>query len=184
MTPVHLTAEQLEAGIADVLQSPRASGIVRMIVRRPNVNEREMLQEAQLDTTLGLVGDNWKARGNQRMPDGQANPEAQITIMNSRVAALVAQSPDRWSLAGDQIFADMNLSLDNLAPGTRLRVGSAELEVSAAPHTGCAKFVARFGPDAMKFVNSPQGRRLCLRGINAQVRQSGCFRIGDLLTKL
>lgn len=184
MTPVHLATEQLQAGLTEILRSPLDNGIVQRIVCRPRENEREVLQEAQLDTALGLLGDNWKARGNRRAADGQANPEAQITVMNSRVAALVAQFPDRWPLAGDQIFADLNLSTGNLPPGTRLRVGTAELQVSALPHTGCAKFVSRFGMDAMNFVNSPEGRRLGLRGINARVRKGGCFKVGDLLTKL
>jgi MOSC domain-containing protein YiiM len=103
----------------------------------------------------------------------------QINIMNARATALVAGSKDRWPLAGDQLYVDLDLSGANLPPGTRLAIGSAVLEVTSQPHTGCAKFVARFGLDAMKFVNSPVGRELNLRGINAKVVTAGTIRVGD-----
>jgi MOSC domain-containing protein YiiM len=108
----------------------------------------------------------------------------QLTLMNARTAALVAQDADRWALAGDQIFVDLDLSHDNLPAGTRLAIGSAVIEVSAEPHTGCKKFVARFGLEAMKFVNSPMGRQLRLRGMNTQVVQAGTVRVGDTVRKL
>jgi MOSC domain-containing protein YiiM len=108
----------------------------------------------------------------------------QINIMNSRVTALVAQEKSRWSLAGDQLYIDMDLSKENLPAGTRLEIGSAVLEVSPLPHTGCHKFVARFGVEAMKFVNSPVGKELCLRGINAKVVQGGVVRLGSTAKKL
>src|SRR4029453_12846283 len=127
-----------------------------------------------------LVGDNWRARGNPRRPDRLAHPEAQVTIMGSRAAALVAQARDRWALAGDQLFLDLDLSGANLPAGTRLAIGSAVLEVTAEPHTGCAKFVSRFGVDAMKFVNSSIGRELNLRGINTRVLVPGVIRVGDI----
>jgi MOSC domain-containing protein YiiM len=108
----------------------------------------------------------------------------QINIMNARVAKLVAQDKDRWMLAGDQLYIDMDLSKENLPAGTRLAIGSAVLEVSPLPHTGCHKFVARFGVDAMKFVNSVVGKELCLRGINAKVVQAGVVRLGSTAKKL
>jgi MOSC domain-containing protein YiiM len=104
--------------------------------------------------------------------------------MNARVAALVAQDKDCWQLAGDQLYLDMDLSADNLPPGTQLAIGSAIIEVTPPPHTGCNKFVARFGLDAMKFVNSPVGQALHLRGINAKVIQPGTIRVGDTAKKL
>jgi MOSC domain-containing protein YiiM len=107
----------------------------------------------------------------------------QINIMNSRAAALVAQHPERWSAAGDQLYIDLNLGPANLPPGTKLEIGSAVLEVTDIPHTGCAKFMARFGRDAVKFVNSRVGRELNLRGINARVVQPGVIRTGDLVKK-
>jgi hypothetical protein len=155
-----------------------------LIVRRPQVDEREVLDEAQLDPALGLIGDDWHVRGSRRTPDGSAHPEMQINIMNSRVTALVAQDKDRWPLAGDQLYIDMDLSKENLPAGSRIAVGSAVLEVSAFPHTGCHKFVARFGLDAMKFVNSEVGKQLCLRGINAKVVQGGVVKVGHTAKKL
>ena len=153
-------------------------------MRRPSLGERESLTEGELDVAQGLVGDTWNTRGSRRSKDGLAHPEMQINVMNSRVIALVAQERERWHLAGDQLFVDLDLSGENLPPGTRLAVGSAVIEVTPEPHTGCEKFVSRFGVDAMKFVNSPLGRQLNLRGINAKVVQPGVIRVRDLAKKL
>ena len=184
MTDVeHLTMEQLEAGLDAIRKSPPDHGVVKMIVRRPQSGAREVLDECQLDTVEGLVGDDWKARGSVQTPDGKAHPDMQLTIMNSRAIALIAQQKDRWPLAGDQVYIDMDLSSANLPPGTQIKLGSAVIEISAQPHTGCKKFVARYGLDAMKFVNSKIGRQLNLRGVNAKVIQSGMLRVGDIATK-
>ena len=179
----HLTASELEAGLAEIRRSPGDDGILHMIVRRPEVERREVLEVGHLDPVEGLVGDTWRLRGSSRSADGRAHPDMQINIMNSRVVALVAQSKDRWPLAGDQLFVDMDLSVANLPAGTRLSIGSAILEVTAQPHTGCKKFVARFGLDAMQFVNSDLGRQLCLRGINAKVVERGEVSVGDRVRK-
>jgi hypothetical protein len=180
----HLSLSELEAGLDHIRQSPKEAGILKMIVRRPNEDEREVVVSAELDLATGLIGVNWRMRGSRHTSDGASNPDAQITIMNSRAIELLAQSEERWSLAGDQLFIEMDLSADNLPPGTRLALGSAVLEVSVAPHTGCKKFAARYGTDATKFVNSPQGKRLHLRGINSKVIQAGRVRIGDVARKL
>ena len=182
-TMPHLTTEQLKAGLDEIRRSPSDNGVLEMLVRRPQTLEREILQEGQLDLALGLVGDNWKARGSRMTDDGAAHPEMQLNLMNSRAAQLVAQSKDRWHLAGDQLFVDLDLSGENLPPGTRLSIGSAIIEVTPVPHTGCAKFVERFGADAMKFVNSPVGKELRLRGINAKVVQPGIVKVGDRIKK-
>jgi hypothetical protein len=183
-TVTHLTMAELTAGMEHIRQAPKDDGVLRMIVRRPQVDSRETLQEAELSLLDGLVGDNWKMRGSGRMPDGSANPDAQITIMNARSTALVAQTEDRWPLAGDQLYVDLDLSDDNLPPGTRLSIGSAVLEVSAVPHTGCKKFSARFGVEAMKFVNTPEGKQLHLRGINTRIVRAGTIHVGDVVRKL
>ena len=180
----HLTMEELEAGLDDIRRSPKDEGVLELIVRRPSLGERESLTEGELDVAQGLVGDTWRTRGSRRSKDGLAHPEMQINVMNSRVIALVAQERERWHLAGDQLFVDLDLSGENLPPGTRLAVGSAVIEVTPEPHTGCEKFVSRFGVDAMKFVNSPLGRQLNLRGINAKVVQPGVIRVRDLTKKL
>ncbi|PYS79308.1 MAG: MOSC domain-containing protein [Acidobacteria bacterium] len=180
----HLTLKELEAGLGEIRRSPKDEGVLELIVRRPAFDEREVLEAGELNLAEGLVGDGWRMRGSSRMPDGSPHPDMQLNIMNSRVIALVAQGKDRWPLAGDQLFLDMDLSEENLPAGTRLALGSAVVEVTAQPHTGCKKFVARFGPDAMKFVNSPVGRRLNLRGINAKVVRPGVVRVGDVVKKI
>lgn len=187
MTPTgikHLTMAELEAGLDEIRRAPKDEGVLQLIVRRPQIEEREVLQQAELHLVEGLVGDSWSRRASSRTADGSAHPEMQLNIMNARVAALVAQDKERWQLAGDQLYLDMDLSAANLPPGTRLAIGSAVIEVTPPPHTGCKKFVSRFGLDAMKFVNSAVGRELHLRGINARVVQAGLIRVGDVAKKV
>lgn len=179
-----LDAEELEAGLPDILASPRNEGIVRMIVRRPDTDGREVVEVGELDVANGLVGDNWRTRGSRMTDDGSAHPEMQLNLMNSRVISLVAGSEDRWALAGDQFFVDLDLAKENLPAGTRLAMGSAVVEVTAVPHLGCKKFSARYGVEATKFVNSRRGKNLCLRGINAKVVKSGRVRTGDRIQRV
>ncbi len=142
MTSVrHLTAAELEAGLEEIRRSPKDGGLLRLIVRRPATDEREVLEEGVLDLSRGLVGDNWKARGSSATADGSAHPEMQLNVMNARAIALIAQARERWQLAGDQLYVDLDLSGENLPAGTRLALGSAVIEVTAEPHTGCKKFV-------------------------------------------
>jgi MOSC domain-containing protein YiiM len=148
------------------------------------VGVRELPGEAMLDQAGGLAGDNWLERGGNTTPDGSADPERQVTVMNARVAELVAGGTDRMPLAGDQLYVDLDLSPANLPAGTRLAVGSAVIEVSEEPHLGCAKFAARFGEEALRFVNSRTGRGLRLRGLNARILTSGTVRPGDRVSKL
>jgi MOSC domain-containing protein YiiM len=173
----------LEDALADIRRSPSEAGTVELVVRRPAVNEREVLAEAELDLVEGLVGDSWRARGSGATQDGSAHPDVQITLMNARVAASVAQARERWPLAGDQLYVDFDLSVDNLPPGSRLDVGTATIEITAEPHRGCGKFSKRFGVDAMKFVNSAVGRELNLRGVNARVVSPGTVRPGDAIRR-
>jgi len=180
----HLTMAELEAGLDEIRQSPKEEGVIALIVRRPKVDAREVLEEGELDLVEGLVGDTWKVRGSSRTTDGAAHPDMQLNIMNARVIALLACEKDRWPLAGDQLFIDMDVSSENLPPGTRLALGSAVIEVTDQPHTGCKKFAARFGLDALKLVNSPVGRQLQLRGVNAKVTQPGVIRVGDSVKKI
>ena len=169
--------EELAAALAEIGQAPRDGGVLNLIVRRPAAGEREVVERATLDVQGGLDGDNWKSRGTP-------NPECQITVMNSRAAAAVAGEREAWPLAGDQLYLDLDLSAENLPPGSQLRIGDAILEVTAFPHAGCAKFKARFGEAALQLVNSNEGMRLRLRGINARVIQAGEIRSGDLAVKL
>jgi len=180
----HRTLAELNSYLDHVRASPTDSGRIEVIVRRPGVDQREVLIEAELSLTDGVVGDTWSARGNSRTRDGGPNPEAQITVMNARAAGVVAIDPERRPLAGDQLYVDLDLSLNNLPPGSRLAVGSAVIEITETPHTGCAKFVSRFGVDAQRWVNSSEGRGLRLRGANARVVQPGTVRVGDAARKL
>src|SRR4029077_19480405 len=179
-----LTMNELEAGLDEIARSPKDGGVVEMIVRRPDVGEREILQEGRLDLPDGLVGDSWKRRSSRRTKDGTPHPDMQLNLMNARVVALVSQDKARWHLAGDQLFVDFDLSEANVPAGTKLAIGSAVIEVTAEPHTGCSKFIERFGLDAMKFVNADERRDLHLRGINARVVQPGSLRAGDTISKL
>lgn len=183
-TATHFSADELNQGVEHILASPSDNGELKLIVSRPDVDERETLQQARLDVDQGLVGDNWLARGSRHMPDGVADPEKQLNIMNSRVVDRVAGSGDRWSLAGDQLFIDMDLSADNLPPGTQITLGEAVIEVTDPPHTGCKKFATRFGVDAMVFVNSDRGKTLSFRGICAKVVRSGRINVGDVARKI
>jgi MOSC domain-containing protein YiiM len=181
MSPVPLA--DLHAGLDLIRGSPADAGVVELIVRRPGVDAREVLAEAELDERDGLVGDGWRLRGSSATADGSAHPDAQVTLMNARTAALIAGERERWPLAGDQLYVDLDISAANLPPGTRLQVGSALLEVTDLAHTGCGKFTRRFGVDAMKFVNSAIGRELNLRGINTRVVHGGTVRAGDAIAK-
>ena len=180
----HVTLAELEAGLENIRQSPTNAGVLELIVRRPQIEAREVLEVGELDLVEGLVGDNWKTRGSSQTTDGSAHPDMQLNIMNARVIALLAQKKERWSLAGDQLYMDLDLSEENVPPGTRLSLGNAVIEVTDQPHTGCKKFAARFGLDALKFISSPVGKQLQLRGINAKVICSGAIQIGDTVKKV
>ena len=173
----HTTADEFRAGLDHIRAAPSDRGTVELIVRRPAVDEREVVEEGELDLVVGLIGDRWHLG---------ASPinDAQLTLMNARAAELIARTRERWPLAGDQLYVDFDLSVDNLPAGTRLAVGKAVVEVTAVPHTGCAKFSARFGTDALKFVNKSPGRELRLRGANARVVTPGPVRAGDTIAKL
>ena len=178
----------LEAGLEHIRRSPTDTGRLELIVRRPAKNVREVLDEGVIHPEHGLVGDDWRFRPSSSTPDRSPHPAKQVLLMNARVADLVARHRDRWGLAGDQLYVDLDLSEANLPPGTRLAVGAgpdpAVVEVTAEPHLGCHKFAARFGREALRFVNSPVGRQLRLRGMNTRVVTGGTVRVGDTVRKL
>ncbi len=173
----------LEAGLGEVHSAPQDTGTLRLIARRPAIEERELVEEAELDLEVGMVGDIWAERPSSKT--GAPNPAAQVTVMSSRVAALVAGSddPEAWAQAGDQLYLDLDLSEANLPAGTRLEIGAAVLEVTSDPHLGCGKFIKRFGIDAMKLVSSKEGRALRLRGVNTRVVVPGRIAVGDAVRK-
>jgi len=179
----HLTSDELHDRLGTVAGSPLDVGTVEMIVRRPDIGDREEVANGELVVGEGLIGDNYVARGSTSTDDGSAHPEAQLNVMNSRIVDLVSGGErDRWKLAGDQLLVDMDLSVENLPPGTRLAIGDAVIEVSMKPHNGCAKFADRYGIEAARWINSRKDLRL--RGLNAMVVHSGTIAAGDDIRKL
>ena len=177
----NLATPAFEDALDHLRSAPRREGTVELVVCRPRAGTREVLEVGVLDTKIGLVGDSWARRRSRSTPDGRPHPEKQITLMGARIVDLVAGSRERWPLAGDQLYVDFDLSIEHLPPGTRVRVGTAVVEITEPPHTGCPKFVKQFGKEAMRFVNSPEGRLLRLRGANAKVVEGGEVRAGDVI---
>lgn len=180
----HLTLQQMNEGLPFILQSPPNHGEIELLVIRPAPLERKIVEEISINKTDGAAGDIWKVKQTSSTPDGNPHPEKQVTIMNSRCINLLAGDKEFWSLAGDQVYADLDLSEFNLPHGTDLKLGTAILRVSASPHNGCKKFSQRFGKDAMRFVNSPEGKSNHLRGINTYVIKEGVVRMGDKIEVL
>lgn len=182
--PRHLTTAELEAGLDDVRRSPSDGGRVEMIVARPSVGERRILDVGEVTVERGLAGDDWYERGSSRTDDGRGHPDMQLTLVNRRFLDLVAGDRDRWALAGDQLVVDLDLGTANLATGQQLRIGSAVVEVTPMPHTGCRKYTDRYGKDAVVFANSEVGRQLRLRGMYVRVVVAGAIAVGDAIDKL
>ena len=183
-TSTHRSPDELQAFLPQLLAAPRDAGTLELVVRRPGPGAREVLDEGELDLAVGLVGDTWVERGSSKTADGGPHPEMQLNVMSARMVAFLAGDPERRALAGDQLFLDLDLSHDNLPAGSRLTIGDptergAVIEVTEPPHTGCAKFVERFGAEAMRFVNGQVGRPMRLRGLNARVVVPGRVRPGD-----
>jgi MOSC domain-containing protein YiiM len=176
--------EQLErtfhAELDNVRNAPPDQGRVELLVRRPADDEREILDEAHLDPGFGLVGDRWATRHGHE----PVYLAAELTVINTRVLAAIEEDRSRWPLAGDQLYVDFDLSVENLPTGSRLAVGSAVIEISETPHTGCAKFSSRFGSDALRWINSPTGRAHRMRGLNAWIVEGGTVRPGDTIRKI
>ncbi|WP_419856298.1 MOSC domain-containing protein [Candidatus Poriferisodalis sp.] len=180
----HRSTAELEAALPHIRGAPRSAGTIHLIVRRPGEDAREVLDVAEINDAEGVAGDTWNQRSSPTSADGGPHPDAQITIMSTRAAAAVIGPVERWPLAGDQIYADLDISHETLPAGAQLRLGDAILEVTAKPHRGCAKFAARFGRDALRFVNTGEGRDLRMRGVNCRVVQPGTVRTGDPITRL
>ena len=180
----HRSTAELEAALAHIREAPRDAGAIQLIVRRPAEDAREVLDVAEVNDAEGIAGDTWNLRGSPTSVDGGPHPDAQITIMSARAAAAVIGPVERWPLAGDQIYTDLDISHETLPAGTRLRLGNAVVEVTAKPHRGCAKFAARFGRDALRFVNTGEGQALRMRGVNCRVVEPGTVRAGDTITRL
>jgi hypothetical protein len=183
MTPRVATRDELDEHWDELRGLDATAGTLEVIVARPAAGERATPATGELSLEDGLVGDRWRTSA-RKLEDGTVNYENQLTLASTRLLALLAEE-ERWPLAGDNLLVDMGLDVDSLPPGARLGLGDdAVIEISTEPHTGCAKFSARFGSDALKFVNSPEGRRLRLRGVNARVVAPGIVATGDAIRRL
>ena len=177
----HRSVVELEQHLEHLRASPKDAGTVELLVVRPGPGERRVLGSGEVDLAVGLVGDTWSSRPARGRPDGSPHPDKQVTVMNHRMVALLADDPHEQALAGDQVYVDLDLSYDNLPTRSWLHIGSAVLEVTEPPHLGCPKFVKAFGSEAMQFVNSPAGRALRLRGLNSRVVAGGTVTVGDVV---
>ena len=185
INPLHKPIAELEVGLAQLLEAPQDRGNLELIVIRPTKEQRQILDEAWLSPEAGVQGDNWAKGCWKSLPDGRPDPDVQVTIMSARLARLVmGEDKSHWALAGDQLIADLDLSEGNLPVGQRLVLGDAVLEITSVPHRGCAKYRARFGDEALRFINTDEGRRMNLRGIYAKILQAGRVRVGDVLKKV
>lgn len=180
----HLTRAELMAGLPDILAAPKDNGMVEAITIRPLSETRQVVQSAQISLAGGVEGDHWAKGCWKSTDDGQPHPDVQICIMNSRCIDLIAGGRDNWAPAGDNLFIDMDLTPDNLPPGSFIAIGTAVLEITTTPHNGCAKFIKRYGRDACVFVNTGEGDRYRLRGIYGRVVQDGRVSAGDVVSKV
>jgi hypothetical protein len=179
-----LQRRDFSPSLPDIDAAPADLGRLERIVRRPAVDAREVVDTARLDPSVGLVGDTWQARGSRAMPDGSADPEAQLTVISTRVLRALEPDASRWPEAGDQLYVDLDLRVDTLPAGSRLAIGDAVIEISAKPHTGCEKFAARFGIDALAWISTPDGKAHRMRGLNARVVQGGTITTGDVIRRV
>ena len=182
-TDLHVAREDLDARLPELRALDAAEGTLELIVRRPSEGDRELPATAEISLEAGLVGDRWRASAH-RDEAGAVSRENQLTLMSIRMLELIAE-PERWPLSGDNLLVDMGLAMESLPIGSRLAIGEeVVVQISEVPHTGCAKFSARFGSDALRFVNSPEGRVLRLRGVNAHVIEPGTVSTGDAIRRI
>jgi MOSC domain-containing protein YiiM len=182
-TDLHVSRESLDPHLPALQALGTETGSLEHIIVRPTEGERELPETAELTIEDGLVGDRWRATAHVHA-DETVSRENQLTIASTRLLELIAE-PERWPLSGDNLLVDMGLDMESLPVGSRLGIGdTVVVQISEVPHTGCAKFSARFGSDALKFVNSPEGRRLRLRGVNAHVIVPGPVSTGDAVRRI
>lgn len=180
----HLSKAELAAGLPGVLESPKDNGAIEQIIVRPAANERRPVNSVAISLAGGLEGDHWAQGCWKSNESGEPHPDVQICMMNSRCIDLIAGDKSNWAPAGDNLFIDMDLTPDNLPPGTHISMGTAVLEITDTPHKGCAKFIERYGRDACVFVNVGDGDRYKLRGIYGRVVQDGVISVGDKVSKM
>jgi hypothetical protein len=180
----HRSLAELQQGLPVILAAPKDEGVLRAIVVRPAHGERLTPGASEVSLARGVHGDHWEKGCWRTTEDGRPDPDVQICIMSARCIELIAGPIENWPPAGDNLFIDMDLTPANMPPGQRFSIGTALFEITAVPHNGCDQFIARFGRDAVLFVNTGEGKRLRLRGIYARVIRDGRIAAGDRVTKL
>ncbi len=176
-----LDTDQITSGLAHVLASPGDEGSLELIVIRPKAGGRE----AFVSPEGGVEGDRWSGARGRLLPGRRPDPRSQVSLMKARLLRLISGGDERrMLLAGDNLIVDFDLSEDNVGAGRRLAVGGAVLEVTDVAHNGCGAFTSRYGRDAVKFVNSAEGKRLHLRGLYARVVEAGVVCVGDAVRKV
>jgi MOSC domain-containing protein YiiM len=180
-TDLYGSRESLDARLPELRKLGSEEGTLELIVVRPTEGERELPSTAELTIEDGLVGDRWVPRFDA---NGNVQRGTQLTIASTHLLALIAER-ERWPLSGDNLLVDIGLDQESLPAGSRLAIGdTVVVQISKEPHTGCAKFSARFGSDALRFINSPEGRELRLRGLNAHVIVPGTISTGDTVRRV
>lgn len=169
---VPLPFDVLERELRSLSAPPRDIGVVRKLVRRLPAEGRVCPDSVELDAVRGVIGDRWA--------EGKADPEAQVTVMRADVASVLCGGGD-YEVLGDNLFVELDTSAANLPAGARVRVGAAECEVTAKPHTGCHKFSRRVGADALALTKKPEWKTENLRGVHLRVLRSGQVSVGDAI---
>ena len=183
MSTPNATRDELERRWDDLRGLDASEGSLELIVVRPSVGERTTPESSQISLEEGLVGDRWRASARTQRRRDPRSPQPADAHVHRRAR------PDRRTGAlaalGDNLLVDMGLDQESLPAGSRLAIGDeVVVEISEEPHTGCAKFSACFGSDALKFIDSPEGRVLRLRGANARVVVPGTISAGAAIRRL
>ena len=172
----HLAYREIVERIRALPVPPRHRGRVVLVVVRPDVDTRLTPLRCHLSPAEGLANDRW-SRPERRVL------EAQVSVMRADIAAVVANGQP-LSLFGDNLLVELDLSPENLPAGTLVRVGTARCVVTPKPHTGCAKFAARFGEAAREATAAPELDGQRVRGIYVRVLEAGHVSPGDAIEVL
>jgi hypothetical protein len=170
-----VTFEELEASFQALPPAGIGRGQLHLIVVRTGGGAHTTPAQVAISPKRGLDGDRW-SKTPKREVDGQ------VSLMDARVASLlVGGERDRLHLPGDNFHVDLDLGEAALPVGSQLRLGTALLEITALPHAGCAKFRARFGDDALRWVNHRSFRARRLRGVFCRILEGGVASLGDAI---